>query len=143
MLIFVYDLLLGADLLTKFFAHTQLKEELVIIPGTLALKLIQNPNIAFSLPVPGYLITAATPLILGLVIWMIVQTLGFRKTPVQIATLLIAAGGIGNWVDRIINASVTDFIDFSFWPTFNLADSYLTIGVAMLLFLSRKVTKAE
>lgn len=47
----------------------------------------------------------------------------------QVFLALILAGAIGNLVDRMIFGYVTDFIEFSFWPTFNLADSFITMGV--------------
>lgn len=47
---------------------------------------------------------------------------------------LIGAGALGNFVDRIFLGHVRDFIDFSFWPTFNAADSLITIGVILLIW---------
>jgi signal peptidase II len=45
---------------------------------------------------------------------------------------LIAGGAVGNALDRIFIGTVTDFINFHFWPAFNVADSALTIGVILL-----------
>ncbi len=56
------------------------------------------------------------------------------------AYALICGGIIGNLIDRVIFNAVTDFIAFSFWPTFNIADSALSIGVLILVvywFLER------
>lgn len=47
---------------------------------------------------------------------------------------LIAGGIIGNLTDRLTSGQVTDFIDFSFWPAFNLADSAIVIGAIILCF---------
>jgi signal peptidase II len=44
-------------------------------------------------------------------------------------------GAVGNLIDRFRHGFVVDFIDFSFWPTFNVADSAITIGVLMLLYV--------
>jgi signal peptidase II len=47
---------------------------------------------------------------------------------------LILGGALGNAFDRVINGGgVTDFINFHFWPVFNLADSAISIGVVLLL----------
>ena len=54
---------------------------------------------------------------------------------------LILGGALGNAFDRIINGGgVTDFIDFHFWPVFNVADSAVSIGVVLLIlgYLVRK-----
>jgi signal peptidase II len=47
---------------------------------------------------------------------------------------LILGGTIGNQIDRIWLGYVTDFIDFSFWPTFNIADSASTVGTIILIY---------
>ncbi len=51
----------------------------------------------------------------------------------QVFLALILAGAMGNLVDRLIYGYVIDFIEFSFWPTFNLADSFITIGVLSMV----------
>lgn len=47
---------------------------------------------------------------------------------------LVFAGGLGNLIDRIFLGHVIDFIDFGFWPAFNLADSAITVAIVLLLF---------
>ena len=51
---------------------------------------------------------------------------------------LVLGGAVGNLVDRLVFGAVTDFIDFGFWPAFNVADSALTVGVIGLLWHFRK-----
>ncbi|MEM2916372.1 MAG: signal peptidase II [Candidatus Woesearchaeota archaeon] len=46
---------------------------------------------------------------------------------------LIMGGALGNAIDRVFIGTVTDFIDFHFWPAFNVADSALTVGIILLL----------
>lgn len=56
--------------------------------------------------------------------------------------VLILAGGISNLVDRIHSSCVIDFIDLKFWPVFNLADIYITIGgITILSALLKKSGK--
>ena len=47
--------------------------------------------------------------------------------------ILLFSGTIGNLVDRLVFGYVRDFIDLGFWPSFNLADSFNTIGVILLI----------
>jgi len=48
--------------------------------------------------------------------------------------IALAAGGIaGNLIDRLAQGAVTDFIDIGFWPVFNVADSAIVVGVAIIV----------
>ncbi len=59
--------------------------------------------------------------------------------------VLLLGGAIGNLIDRIRLGWVVDFLDFRIWPVFNGADSFITIGVGIIifdiLFLQRKAEK--
>jgi signal peptidase II len=59
------------------------------------------------------------------------------RTPISLATGallgLIMGGTVGNGYERLVNHTVTDFIAVHFWPVFNVADSAISVGVALLL----------
>jgi signal peptidase II len=54
--------------------------------------------------------------------------------PVRTGFGLILGGTVGNLIDRLRFGHVTDFLDFKVWPTFNVADSCISIGVVVLIF---------
>jgi signal peptidase II len=60
---------------------------------------------------------------------------------------LILSGAIGNLVDRVINGSVVDFLDFMIgnfhWYIFNVADSAVTVGMALFIYHSIMLEKKE
>ena len=71
-----------------------------------------------------------------------------NKNLEKYAYFLIILGAMGNIFDRFINSYVVDFISLHYnnyyWPAFNLADIYITIGIIMLLitfFLNQKIDK--
>ena len=68
--------------------------------------------------------------------WMLVffARSGARHPVLPAALGLLIGGSVSNLVDRVRLGHVTDFIDFRWWPAFNLADSFIVIGVAILLF---------
>ena len=73
---------------------------------------------------------------------------GFLKQFPDLALTLVVSGGIGNLIDRVAQSYVVDFIRFAFWdrfPTFNVADISITVGVALLviyiLFIDGKKEK--
>ena len=57
----------------------------------------------------------------------------FEHLVAPLAIGMMLGGAIGNLVDRLRLGRVTDFIDFPFWPAFNVADSSIVIGIAVLL----------
>lgn len=61
----------------------------------------------------------------------------------KLAMILILAGILGNFIDRVLLGHVIDFIDFKIWPVFNLADSCITIGILWLLYYEYKAFKKE
>lgn len=132
--------LAAADALSKYAAQKFLQEPLQIIPNFLQFYASKNTGVAFSIPVPNTVMLLLTPLLLAVLIYAIALTCQLQKNITRAALLLITVGGVGNYFDRIRHGGVTDFIDFSFWPSFNLADSYLTVGVFLLIVFYGKIT---
>jgi signal peptidase II len=84
------------------------------------------------------LLTLASLAALGLVIYYFFKTPPNEKI-LKISLSLILAGAVGNLIDRVFRGSVIDFLDFSVkgwhWPSFNLADSCISIGALLLVFV--------
>lgn len=133
------------DQITKAMASAWLNplDPVKLIPNHLHLTLVHNRGAAFgvfrTIPDPWRIIlfTVISILASGILIHM------FRSRPensriVPIAITLIAAGAVGNFIDRIRFGHVVDFIDtFPFgyhFPTFNVADSCITVGVTLMMY---------
>ena len=58
---------------------------------------------------------------------------GARHPILPVALGLVIGGSVSNLTDRIRLGHVVDFLDVDFWPAFNLADSFIVVGVSMLL----------
>ena len=69
------------------------------------------------------------------IIVIVLAILQLRKKTPPAPLILIISGAIGNLIDRILFGYVRDFIDLRFWPSFNIADSLLTIGLLWMIFL--------
>lgn len=102
-----------------------------------------NTWIAWSLPVPQWLIiTLSLVLIVG-VFWFLSSS--SWKTFCDknrdcihyhlMAIILFVSGATGNLLDRFLYGGVRDFIDFHVWPVFNLADTFLTLAVIVMLWV--------
>jgi signal peptidase II len=139
----LFTLLLACDQLTKWLAAIYLQNSMEIIPGFLSLSYAENPGIAFSLPIPNMVMIFITPLLLASLVWIIAKSFNLRQKTTRIALCLVLAGGIGNLLNRITLGAVIDFINFSFWPSFNLADTYLTIGVFLFIVFYGRMNKVK
>ncbi len=84
------------------------------------------------------LLTLASFAALGLVVFYFFKTPPSEKF-LSFALSLILAGAFGNLIDRVLRGSVIDFLDLSVkgwhWPSFNVADSCITVGASLLVLL--------
>ncbi|MCX6763023.1 MAG: signal peptidase II [Candidatus Moranbacteria bacterium] len=92
-----------------------------------------NKNIAWSLPVAPAIFYFVWIVIITGLIYTFFKSKSFYQ---KIFLLLIFSGAISNIIDRIRLGCVADFIDLKFFPVFNLADVYITIGVILLIILN-------
>jgi signal peptidase II len=125
---------LAADQLTKQIVATQLElGESVHVVGPLYIRHVDNPGIAFGLF--SSWASAVTFLTAAAVVWMLFYFAksGARHPILPVALGLLIGGSLGNLVDRLRIGHVTDFLDLRFWPAFNLADTFIVVGVAALL----------
>jgi signal peptidase II len=132
---------IAVDQLSKAWAVHNLTFRTIDVVWTLRLRLTLNHGSAFSLA-PG---RGAVISILALVIVAVLLRSGRYATrvPHAIAIGLVLGGAIGNLADRgfregpgFLGGGVVDFIDFQWWPVFNLADSAIVIGAILLFLLS-------
>lgn len=126
------------DQFTKFLVIKNLYEgqSIPVIKGIFHITLVRNTGLAFGLlKGTDQLIWIFT----SLVILSIIVAYYFLKKPqgfsINFALGLICAGAIGNVTDRLIYGKVIDFLDFRFWPVFNIADSSVVIGVVLIIFI--------
>jgi signal peptidase II len=108
---------------------------LELVPGVLSLNYTTNSGGAFGLGRSASWVFATATIVVASIIVVVSFRLGRR--PVAVALGLILGGALGNLTDRAIHGpglsgSVTDFIDFQVWPIFNLADSAIVVGAALL-----------
>jgi len=123
----------AADQVTKQIVSSQLAiDEQVRVVGPVSIHHVQNSGIAFGLFASATALVAL--LTAAAVAWMLVffARSGARHPVLPAAFGLLIGGSVSNLIDRVRLGHVTDFIDLSFWPAFNLADSFIVVGVAIL-----------
>ena len=107
--------------------------EVPVVGHLVGITNIRNSGAAFGFaPVgPWVFLAAAIAVSVGLIVYVVRQP-GDLSADAVLG--LILGGAVGNAFDRVINGGgVTDFINFHFWPVFNVADSAVSIGVALLI----------
>jgi signal peptidase II len=136
-------IILILDQLTKYCAMARLIPGVPrpVIEGFFSLTLVMNPGLAFGMlaGVPtGWRWLVA---LLSIGALAVLATVGLRMLPgggrlTPLALGLIFGGAVGNLIDRARLGAVVDFFDFYWrgyhWPAFNVADSAITVGVALL-----------
>lgn len=148
-LLVIMAAVLAADQLTKHAIEKYTSPDYfrVVIPGVLNFVHTHNPGVAFSLFANAQsamlrpaLVIFSVAVILFLV-WLLAEERAGGRIG-QTGMALILGGAVGNVLDRFTQRGVVDFIDLHIstyhWPTFNLADSAIVVGAALVLLeLSR------
>ena len=115
-----------------------------VIPGLFRLVHTRNRGIAFGLlgssgPIVQALLLAVVVVVVGVLIWQLLHGNGDRVAGWGLA--LVLGGALGNLADRLLRGEVVDFLDVYVriggrehtWPTFNVADSCITVGAALVI----------
>lgn len=117
--------------LARVAAETVLTERIPLIGEFIGLSLVRNAGVAFGITLPfvmqSLLVAAALLLVL---------ILAWRSRQAVLASIsfgLILGGALANIVDRFDDGLVTDFFQVGAFPTFNVPDSFITVGVGLLL----------
>ena len=102
--------------------------------GVIDLRLAHNRGVAFSVAAgaPSWLVLSVS----SVVVCVVAAAAWRGALGGALAGGLIVGGAVANVVDRAVDGSVVDMLDLGWWPTFNLADTALTIGIALLLVRS-------
>jgi len=141
--------IIGADQLSKAWIRSSLPEGHSLFRlGFFRLTHVHNTGAAFGLFPDQSLILTIFAIIAGTVV-LFFALYGHRYFPwleslsIMLIFGLVLGGTVGNLIDRFRFGYVTDFIDFSYWPAFNVADSAVTVGVILFALLLLRHAQTE
>ncbi len=148
--IFILSLTILLDQLTKYIAFIVLfkDKQVLIINHYLNFRPVWNDGISFGM-LQGYGNFGRISFIIiaiSISLWIILYS---RKLNIIgfVGYNMIAGGALGNVIDRLIHGKVIDFIDLHYkeyhWPTFNMADSFIFIGVLLFVYNELIVLKGK
>ena len=142
-------LIVVADQLSKVWIRTNLVEgQSLFKVGFFRITYVQNTGAAFGL-LQGQSFALTIVAITGVVALLVYALFFYRYFPWLDSMLtrfglgLMLGGTLGNLIDRLRFGYVTDFIDFGYWPAFNVADSAITVGVIIFAYSLLRLTQAE
>ena len=135
------------DQATKIYIHTQRqgKEPLTVWEGFFNIVYVRNAGGAFGLfgdshEIIRFILFLFFPIVCVFLIFMLLKESQNRFQTLALAFIL--GGAAGNYIDRIRLGYVVDFIDWHVktwhWPTFNIADSFIVVGVSILFYFYLK-----
>ena len=122
------------DWVSKVIAVVTLEDGPIEVGSVLALRLSWNPGVAFGLGdrLPGPALVALTG-----VVTIVIAVMAVRGDLAPWwAAGLVLGGAAANLADRARGGTVVDFLDVGWWPSFNLADVWLTVGCALMVLAS-------
>ena len=138
--LFVSAILVLADQISKTIVvkTMSLYESIPVIQNFFHFTYITNDGMAFGINFPfGYYIFTSVSILLTLFLFWYLWSVRTHSIVIRLGISFIIAGAIGNLIDRIFLGAVIDFLDFMIgnfhWYVFNLADSYVTVGMALVL----------
>ena len=132
---------IAVDQLVKWWAVAPLPgKPVVLVEGFLQFRFVSNSGAAFSLldgfgSVIGLIAIAAA-------VFIFLVAVKVDSTGETVALGLVLGGAVGNLVDRafrgdgFLDGGVVDFVDFSFFPAFNVADSAITVGAILAIWFA-------
>ncbi len=143
-----------ADQLTKIWVDTDMRlyQSIPVIDGFFSLTYVRNTGAAFSMfadmseayRIPFFSVVAVVAV--SAILYFVHSTPSSQKL-VLVACGFVLGGALGNLIDRVVYGSVIDFLDVYWgewhWPAFNVADSFISIGVGLLLLSSVFATDQE
>lgn len=131
----VAGLIFVVDQLTKAWVRSSVEvgEQISVVGDFLQIGHVHNRGIAFGLfsGAGGWVVFAA--LLAGVVLALTMSSLAQEDRLIAFGIACLAGGASGNIVDRLLQGYVTDMIQLPSWPSFNVADIGITVGVCLVV----------
>lgn len=131
--------ILALDQVTKWVVLRELgpggtRDEIDIIPGLLQFNFVRNTGSAFGLFQGSSDVLKVVSLVVIVALAAYYARAATRDWVLALGMGLQLGDALGNVIDRFRHGYVVDFIDVPRWPTFNVADSAITVGVVLLMY---------
>ncbi len=125
------------DQVTKYIIIEKLpvNSSIEVIGGFFYITHVKNSGAAFGLFHDSIRILTIISIVAIVLIIILKIILKLNYAFYNVSLGFILGGALGNLIDRYFVGEVTDFINFTFWPVFNIADSFIIIGFCLIIIL--------
>lgn len=134
---------LFADQLSKMIVAKFVTQPVEVFGDIFKIEKSFNEGIAFGIEFDKRLIMAFSLVILLFLFKVAKNEINFEQKISRYSFALVLGGALGNITDRLMHGKVLDFIDFAFWPSFNLADMFIVVGAVMIIVFYKKTIKTH
>ena len=126
--------IIAVDQLTKYIVVSKmyLGQSIPIVGKLMHITFLYNTGAAFSILRNKIWLLASLAIFASMALIYYFPRLATYGKRMKWGTILLLGGTVGNLIDRLLQGSVIDFIDFRIWPVFNVADSAICIGAALV-----------
>jgi len=141
-------LIVAADQLSKMWVQAYPEGQSLFEAGFFRITHIHNTGAAFGL-FQGHSFALTIVGLVAIAVILLYTLFLYRRFPIldnklgKSAVGLVVGGTVGNLIDRLQFGYVTDFIDFGFWPAFNIADSAIVVGAIILAYSLLPLARTE
>ncbi len=134
--LFIFLLAIFSDQLSKFLIDQNLLpgESISLWEGIIELSYVRNTGAAFGILAERRVLLLVIQIAVLIFIYVLYQFYLPKIEYNRLFIVLLAAGAIGNIIDRIRLGYVIDFIDLQIWPVFNLADIFIVVGTLGIVY---------
>lgn len=141
--IFIISLIF-IDLFTKLIAKNNLLVQKNLIGDFFFLKYSENTWIAFSFPITWIWLKILTIVLIWVIFWYYIKEEKYKNIKIiDLSFIFILSGALWNWIERVFNSKVIDFIGIKYFAIFNLADIFIFIWVFLYIFYLFFLNKNE
>ncbi len=127
---------LALDIITKLIVSSgmELGSSIAILPGIFEFTYIQNTGAAWGVLADKQILlqVLTAVLLIAVIVYAVIKRKALTK-PELVSLALIAGGGLGNFVSRLVKGYVVDFMNIHIIPVFNVADIGITVGCLLLI----------
>ena len=125
------------DRLLKYWTVTELSSKsIIVIPDILHFVYVPNPNLLYILNLPVWVTTVVILGVMTALVFILRSSWKASRTFEVIGMSSMLLGAVSNIIDRWLYGSVVDMISVPFWSTFNIADTMIVFGAALIAWAS-------